>query len=177
MDIFLTTHRPLSPRRKYFEKLTIKSLQENGYKPIIIRKKMLERYWEAERLATSDIYVVCDNDIVLSKPDTIDKLVDTLRKHPDVAILGLAWRPDMQPELGSPWRFGELDDDVWEFHSAGGCLAIRKGILKDLGLKMEFENYGDDRVIGETVRKLGYKVGIAHKLVMFNLGYEDTTFG
>jgi len=176
MDIFLTTHQPLSKEREYFENLTLTSLFLSGFKPIIIRKKMLERYFEAERLSTSDIYIVCDNDIMLEKPDTLKRLEETMRKYPELAILGLGWRKDMEVERNSSWKLGEMDD-VWEFKSAGGCLAIRKGILKDLGFKMEFENYGDDRVLGETVRQLGYKVGIAHKLLMYHLGNEYTTFG
>lgn len=177
MDIFLTTHKPLTKERKYFEKLTWYSLVYNGFKPVRIQKPMLERYWEAERLATTDIYIVCDNDIILERPDTLLKLEETMRKHPDFAIMGLGWRKDMKAERGSAWKLGEMDD-VWEFYSAGGCLAIRKGILKDLGYKMEFENYGDDRVLGQTVRALNYKVGVAHKLLMIHLGNgnEYTTF-
>ena len=177
MQVFLTSHKPLTKERKYFEKLTLLSLQLNGFKPIIIRKKMLERYFEAERLATSPIYIVCDNDIVLATPDTLKQMVEIMQKYPNLSQLGCGWG-NMQAEEHSPWRLGTIGDDVWEFHSAGGCIAIRKGTIKDLGIKMEFKNYGDDRVIGETARAWGYKVGIAHKLKMYHLGMgnEYTTF-
>jgi hypothetical protein len=176
IDCFLTTHKPLSKDRKYLEKLTVLSLRNNGFRPIMIRKKMLERYWEAERLATSDIYIVCDNDIVLPTTDTLQKLVETMRKYPELSQLGLAWKQNMDSEANSPWRIGTIGDDVWEFFACGGCMAIRKGTIKDIGIQMEFRNYGDDRVLGQTARFLGYKVGIAHKLYMYHLGNENTTF-
>lgn len=177
MQVFLTSHKPLTPDREYFEKLTVDSLLLNGHRPIIIRKKMLERYFEAERLATSDFYVVCDNDIILKKPDTLKRMLEIIKKYPELGQLGCGWG-NMQNEEGSSWKLGVIGDDVWEFYGCGGCIIFRRGILKDLGIKMEFENYGDDRVIGETFRKLGYKVGIAHKLEMIHLGMgnEYTTF-
>lgn len=100
-----------------------------------------------------------------------------MQKHPKLSILGCGWG-NMQNEEGSPWRLGTISEDVWEWHSVGGCLAIRKGTIKDLGLKMEFKNYGDDRVLGDTARAWGYKVGVAHKLKMYHLGMgnEYTTF-
>lgn len=175
VDCFLTSHNKITKLREYFEELTIKSLQLNGYKPIIIRKKMLERYFYAEKLATTKIYIVCDNDVVFPQDDTLDKLIETMKKHPEIAILGLGWKKDMSDEKNSSWKLGEMGD-VWEFDGAGGCLAIRKGILKDMGYKMEFENYGDDRVIGRIAREKGYKVGVAHKLYFINLGQYDSSF-
>jgi GT2 family glycosyltransferase len=176
IDCFLTSHHGLNKEREYFEELTIKSLQLNGFNPIIIRKKMLKRYFEAEKLAKSKIYIVCDNDVIFPTHDTLEKLVEIMRKNPKLSQLGLGWRKDMSPEANSSWRLGTVSDDVWEFASCGGCMAIRKGTIKDLGYKMEFENYGDDRVIGRIARELGYKVGIAHNLYFIHLGNEYSTF-
>lgn len=176
VDCFLTTHTNLTPEREYLQEITLKCLQLNGFSPIIIEKRMLERYFEAERLARTDIYIVCDNDILLPRSDTLNKLVEIMQKHPELSQLGLGWKKDMQDESTSSWRVGTISDDVWEFLSCGGCMAIRKGTIKDLDIKMEFENYGDDRVIGQIARSLGYKVGIAHKLYFIHLGNEYSTF-
>lgn len=157
--------------RGYFRSLTKLAVVESGLYPKIIHKPMLERYFECERQAKSDIYILMDDDCIPATSQTLIELVALLKRRPDISQLGLGWQQSMESERGSAWKLAELDEDVWEFDHCGGIMAIRKGTIKDLGFKTDYENgIGDDKVMGKTARELGYKVGIAHKLWFHHLG-------
>lgn len=141
----------------------------------IIEKPMLERYFEAERLATNEIYIVCDDDCLPATPTTLKELIEVMENHPDYSQIGLGWKPNMNDEWNNGNRIGQ-DGDVWEFNQCGGIIAIRKDTIKDLGYLMEYENYGDDKVLGKIARAQGYKVGVTPNLYFHNLGVNHTTF-
>lgn len=165
IDCFITTNK----QRPYFLKLTNKALKMSGFNPIIIEKPMLERYFECEKQAKSDIYILCDDDIIPATCNTLQDLVKLLQEKTGYSQIGLAWKENMNEEENNSW-IRSKEDGIWEFDHCGGCIAIRKGTIKDLGYKMEFENYGDDRVVGRIARELGYKVGIARNLWFHHLG-------
>ncbi len=172
IDVFVTTNKA----RPYFELLTVTALKHMGFNPIMIEKPMLERYWECERLATSDIYLVLDDDVLPSTEKTLEQLVQILRDHPDYSQLGLGWKANMNDEENNSWILhkGRL---IWEMYAVGGILAIRKGTIEDIGIEPEFKSgYGDDRVLGQTARIQGYKVGIVPNLWFHHLGAKETTF-
>jgi hypothetical protein len=172
-DCFLTTNKA----RPYFLKLTKLALRENGFSPKIIKKPMLERYYECERQAKTPIYIVCDDDCIPATSNTLSALISLMEANPDYGQLGLGWRQNMKDEENNSWIRAK-GEDIWDFDQCGGIIAIRKGSLKDLGYKMEYPNYGDDKVIGRVAKELGYKVGVAHKLFFHHLGHgnEFTTF-
>lgn len=174
IDCFMCSTREKSREREYFEQLTMQSLSLNGFTPKVLYKPLLLRYYEAERRASSPFYIFCDNDIVLATPDTLLQLVEVMRRHPEYSQLGLGWLPNMNPERDSSWKTGE-NGEIWDFDHVGGCMIIRKGTIKDLGYKPEFESgYGDDRVMGKVARELGYRVGVVPSLYFYHLGREST---
>jgi len=176
-DCFVTSHHKLSPEREYFEKLTLNALQSSGFSTIIVKKPMLERYFECERLAKTEFYVLCDNDIIPATHDTLVQAIQILKNNPGYSQIGLGWRQDMSAEEGSSWIKDRTNPNLWEMDHCGGCMVIRKGTIKDLGIRSEFASgYGDDRVMGETARILGYKVGITPKLYFYHLGSNYSTF-
>lgn len=172
ISTFVCSTRILSPYRRYFEELTLQSLkrQEGTLPPLMLYKPFISRYYEANKLAKTEIFLLCDNDIILPTHDTLHKAVKIMEQHPDYSQLGLGWLPDMERERQSSWKTGE-NGEIWEFDHCGGCVLIRKDSIKDLGYKAEFENgYGDDRVMGKTARELGYKVGVIPSLYFIHLG-------
>lgn len=172
VDVFITTNN----KRPYFLELTKKALELSGYKPIIVQKPMLERYYECERLSTTPIYILIDDDIIPATSDTLQKLVETMEKYPELSQLGLGWKSEMGDEYNSSWRRGIIGEDVWEFDHCGGCIAIRKGTIHNNNDKCDYANgIGDDKIVGMNARKAGYKVGIAHKLFFHHLGGAFST--
>lgn len=166
-DCFVTTNY----QRPYFLKLTITALKKSGFFPILVKKPMLERYFVAEKMAKTDLYVFIDDDIIPVTQATLFEAIDLMEKHPELSQLGLGWKPNMQDEYNSSWRRGVISDDIWEFDHCGGCMIIRKGTIKDLGYKCDYKNgIGDDKVVARIARERGYKVGVAHKLWFHHLG-------
>ena len=160
----------LSPEREYFQYLTQISLFLNGFTPHLLYQPLLKRYFEAQEQTETEFFILCDNDIVLSTPDTLEKALKIMEKHPEYSQLGLGWKQNMDSERGNSWLTPK-EGDVWDADHCGGCVIIRKGTLKDLGYKAEYENgYGDDRVMGKIARELGHKVGIIPNLYFHNLG-------
>lgn len=171
VDCFITTN----DERTYFKELTKTALISSGFNVKYIRKPMLTRYFKAEHEAQTDLYIFIDDDIIPSTVDTLKELVSIMKEHPEYSQLGLGWKPDMRSEEGSSW-IRNKGDPIWEMDHCGGCMIIRKGTIKDLGIKPEFPSgYGDDRVMGETARRLGYKVGIVPHLWFHHLGVQSST--
>lgn len=170
VDCFMCSTENLSPERQYFERLTLCSLFHNGFTPQVLYKPLLLRYYEAEQRTSTPLYVFCDNDIKFPAHDTLPKLIEIMEKHPEYSQLGLGWSSDMSRERNSSWKISE-NGEIWDFNHVGGCMVIRKGTIKDLGYKAEYESgYGDDRVMGKIARELGYKVGIVPSLYFTHLG-------
>ena len=170
-DVFVTTNN----RRPYFHNITLRALELSGCKPQVVVKPMLERYFECERLAKTDLYVMCDDDIVPAYPDTISKLVELMRERPDYSQISLGWKMDMNEEKRNPW-FISTDGPVWENDHCGGCVVIRKGTIVDDNDYTGDMCYGDDRVIARIARSKGYKVGVASKLWFHHLGVNQSTY-
>lgn len=171
-DCFITTDY----QREYYRNLTYNALILNGVYPQMVEKPMLERYFECERLATTDIYILSDDDIIPKDNDTIPKLIALMEAHPELSQLGLCWKEDINDNELSGWGIGRIDKDVYEMDHVGGVMAIRKGTIKDLGYKTDFEEgIGDDRIMGRTARELGFKVALATNLSFIHLGQGKST--
>lgn len=176
IDCFITTQGNRSPEREYFFYLTQLALHLQGFSSKTVEKPMLERYFECDRQAESDIYIMCDDDIIPATSNTLTSLVNTLREHPEISQLGLGWRPDMKNESNNSWIRGHITKDIWEIDHVGGCVAIRKGTIKDLGYRTDYKNgIGDDKIAGKIARELGYKVAVSNKLYFHHLGSNFTT--
>src|SRR5258708_3965199 len=103
VNCFITTHKNRSVERDYFLGLTQLALHANGFSATIVEKPMLERYFECERLADENIYILCDDDIIPATPDTLVQLIKIMREHPEYSQLGLAWKQDMASEENNSW--------------------------------------------------------------------------
>lgn len=176
IDCFITSKAPRTKERGYFLSLTQLALHANGFNAIIIEKPMLERYLECERLATSDIYLLSDDDIIPGTPSTLKNLVTLMEKHPEISQLGLSLRKDLRREEMGEWIKGDIGEDIWEVDHVGGIMAIRRGTIKDNGERPSYPyGDGDDRIMGRVAREGGYKVGIANKLWFHHLGAGFST--
>jgi hypothetical protein len=171
VNSFITTNG----EREYFLGLTQFALSLSGYPATVVKKPMLERYFECERLADEYIYILCDDDIIPATSNTLKELVSIMRKHPEYSQLGLAWKKNMESEANNSW-IRSKDDDIWEMDHVGGCMAIRKGTIKNLGHTVDYKTgWGDDRVMGKTARETGHKVGIVPHLYFHHLGNGQST--
>jgi hypothetical protein len=145
----------------------------SGFKPHVITQPMLERYFEAERLARSDIYVVSDDDIIPCTEWAINEAAKLMT--PEIGMLGLSYKMGLR-EGENSWYGDEISPGVLDADHIGGILLIRKGILEDIGESCDYPNgYGDDKVIASIVRKKGYKVGITTRYWFHHLGEGFST--
>jgi hypothetical protein len=171
VNSFITT----DGKRDYYLGITQLALSLNGYCATIVKKPMLERYFECEYLADEHIYILSDDDVMPSTKDTLKRLVEIMRKHPEYSQLGLGWRNDMKSEENNSW-IRSKDGDIWEMDHVGGIMAIRKGTIKDMGFSCDYKNgIGDDKIMGRTARELGFKVGIVPSLYFHHLGVGQST--
>jgi len=158
-------------QRPYLLKLTQNALIECGYPPKFVVKPMLERYFECDRLAETDIYIMSDDDIIPATEYALDELIHLLERHPEYSHIGLGWHKDMSFEKDNGNIMHKDSDDLWEWNACGGIMAIRKGTIKDLGYECDYPNgIGDDKIIGRIARELGYKVGVANNVWFHHMG-------
>ena len=160
IDCFITTNF----KRPYLLSLTERALYLSGFCPILIDKPLLERYFECERLATSDLYILSDDDVIPASRSTLGELIEIMREHPEYSQLGLSWK-GISKENPIIRRRGAL----WELDYVGRLMVIRKGTIKPLD--NEFELHKEDgKAMGDIARKQGLKVGIVPNLFFHNLG-------
>ena len=177
MQIFLTTQKKRTDEREYFFHLTVEALrrQHGDIEITVVSKPMLERYFEAEKLATDDIYILCDDDIVPADQNTLAEIIEALRSHPEYSQMGLGWKPNMDSEKNNSW-FKNTDGEIWEADHVGGCVAVRRGTIKDFGYSCDYRNgRGDDKIVGKIARELGYKVGLVPHLWFHHLGINHSS--
>lgn len=170
-DCFITSNL----ERKYLAKITLKALSLNGECAWLVNAPMLDRYFECESKSRTGIYILSDDDIIPAREDSIKNLVKILEERPEYGIIGLSWKPNLKAEEVSGWLIKD-EGDVLEMDHVGGIMAIRKGVLEDLGERCDYENgTGDDKVIGRIIRKKGYKVGLYIKDYFHHLGAGNST--
>lgn len=170
-DIIMRTNN----KRPYETHLTCEALLPdmivNDFPPFM-------NYLECERIATTDIYVICDDDIIPARKDTVENLCYMLEAHPEIGILGLAYKSNMQKEDMVGWIRGEdIDRDIFDIDHVGGIFAIRRGILEDLGERPNRNaGIGDDMVLCRQFRKKGYKVAIYVGDWFIHIGEGKSTY-
>jgi hypothetical protein len=114
----------------------------------------------AEQRATTDPYIVADEDCLILGADFVSKGLAAVRAHPDYGILTAVSVIENADIL--------YRGDVIERHAVGGVAFVRRGILT------EFRdcpaNQTDDAICSEITRK-GYKTGVMPCVQMNHLGY------
>lgn len=170
IDCFITTNF----QRPYFLDLTSRALVLSGLEVQFVNEPMLERYYECERRALSDVYVLSDDDVIPHSKDALRNLVKVLEKRKDYGMIGLSYKPNLKSEETS-WCMG-VDNDVLQFDHVGGIMAIRKGVLTPTSELPDYRNgHGDDRIVGKIFRENGYKVGILSAEHFIHLGEGKST--
>jgi hypothetical protein len=137
-----------------------------------------ERRIAADEQATSDIYILADDDCLLGDPyPHLKPAVDIMQRHPEFAILSwlgvnfniVPWTP---PDEETKYLVGGThytDDEVMEHVNCGGIRLCRKGAMKewppmDDGVKTY------DMIHCRELRRQGWRSGYFQKLRMLHLG-------
>ncbi len=130
-----------------------------------------ERRVVAQKLASSDIYILTDDDCMPIGPDFIARGLAVMQSHPEFGIL--AAMNVMNKNDTMPYTGKFIDEDVWECHAVGGVRFCRKGIIKEWPELVDPGSY--DCQHQEALEKAGYKAGYLRKVLMNHLGYGLST--
>lgn len=172
-DCFITTDFS----RDYFLLLTQVALKI-GHRLTIVVEPMLERYFKAEELSTTDIYIFSDDDIIPSEINGVSRLVQCLKENPSYGMIGMSWKPNLTCEEMGKWCYRKESEHLLEVDHVGGIMAIRKGILaRNISdMKLDYQNgIGDDKIACDIIRKKGYKVGLYTGTYFHHLGQGKST--
>lgn len=174
-EIFIRSNQ----KRMYEYDLTMRAMlaqKHCEYSMTIYNVPMFENILECEKKATTDIYVVSDDDIIPSRADTVRRLCEKMDEHPEIGIMGLAWHPALSPDSFAAWTKEEIEWKLWEVDHVGGITAIRRGILEDMGDRPNtLLAIGDDKLIANVIRKKGYKVAIWLDDCFYHIGEGKST--
>lgn len=82
--------------------------------------------WFAEHEAQSDPYIICNDDNLILSKDFVENGLRVMRENPEYGcISGVVTNGDgSEFELNHP-------GDVREIHAVGGCVFLRKGLVKE----------------------------------------------
>lgn len=109
------------------------------------------RMW-AERMAKSDPYIFCDDDILIMGKDWAKRAVEIFWRHPEYAMLSTLSFCE-----GENTAKPAQDCEVYDMHAIGQPMLIQKGILKDMP---ELEFTYECQQLDEYVKSKGFKQGI-----------------
>jgi hypothetical protein len=119
---------------------------------------------ECEQAASTEIYVVADNDCLILGKDWVNRGRALVDRHPEYGLLAAANICEGEFASGTNWQ---TEDEVVERTMVGGIVFVRKGILTDFPMCEPMEV---DRVICDEIRSKGYKTGIMPQLRFNHLG-------
>lgn len=111
VDCFIASNH----KRPTLERQTYAFLKAEGFTPRFIDRPEPSRVAECSKRATSDVYVLVEDD-VLPAPGAIKAAIDILLQHKDVAKLGLS-------EGSVMGIYTEIAETMY----LTGCAIIRKG--------------------------------------------------
>lgn len=115
----------------------------------------------AEESATTDIYIIADDDCLILGADFVSRGTSILRGHPEFGLLTAI------SVIENHSDFVHTEDAV-ERHSVGGVAFVRRGILTEFpACPVE---HTDETICAEFTRK-GFKTGIMPSVRMNHLGY------
>ena len=159
--VFLCRERWLMESEADLQTLTPEALRCD------LRRFQRERRVEAEKraiVAQKPFYVLSDDDTLIAHPDPfLPEAVQTMREHPEFAILSLwpsnsvlgKWKADDLPGY-EPYE----DDEVMEHVSVGGIRICRTGAVPLAEWpEMHPKLWSYDAQQGTAFRDAGYRVG------------------
>lgn len=127
---------------------------------------MRAKRW-AEEHATSDVYVVADDDCLILGKQFVSRGVKTLLQHADYGLLAAASVIE-DGDLVYSSSVSFTRPHVVERHAVGGVAFVRRGILKRFDACPA--NLTDETICNE-ITGAGYKVGVMPGVKFNHLGY------
>lgn len=138
----------------------------------------------------ADYILWLDSDMVF-QPDTLERMMDTLNKHPHIDILsGLYFRrttPFTPVLFNKLERDGEtlvfedvkeVPNDLFEVAGCGfGCVLMKTDCLFDIGMNWftPFVDAGEDCAFCMRAREKGYKIYCDPNISLGHMGYAPIT--
>lgn len=132
-----------------------------------------ERRVYAEEFATSDIYVLADDDILPLQKDFIASALAIMAENPTFGKICLYTIPDHPQHERTPGNM--LNPEVFQVHGGGGVRFIRKGIVKRWEPIDKKKGEGYDAPHCREFYRNGFKVGYFKNLTALHLGWGFTT--
>jgi hypothetical protein len=165
VDIFIRTTRnnQVDHLRRAFFMATVArwEIEPDAVVHIIHDREIRDGRVYAEKAATSDPYIVTDDDVVIHGKDWLRRGREVLLANPDYAIAStLSLIESENAAVG--------EGPIYPMHWVGAPMWIRKGILTDLP---EMDLGGECRVIHEYVAAKGFKEGLIAGIRHMHLGY------
>ena len=136
-----------------------------------------ERRKMAERLASTPIYILADDDMEPSRIEDparwLAEGVKILERHPGFGILSPLLEDTTLLPSTVDGRPPYTDDDVFEVHNTGGIRFCRKGIVKEWP---EQTRRGYDQEHCAAIQSQGYRVGYMKNLWAVHPGGKTETW-
>lgn len=123
---------------------------------------------KAEELATTEIYIVADDDCLVIGKEFAKTGVEIMKRHPEYGILTPTSICDGPYPSDLAPGYKNLPE-VMNMHAVGGVCFIRKGILTEF---RDCPAQKIDHVICDQFQAKGYKSGVMPHLRYNHLGYE-----
>ena len=135
----------------------------------------------ADENANSDIYVVTDDDCLLTCNPTVYPVLEIMEKHPRLGILALKENRSPTPMVRAQKPMHELRDteDLIESHAVGGVRFCRKGITPEWPTINPRNPYQYDSQHWPVLVEAGYWSAYAKAYGMIHVGdtYSITWVG
>lgn len=187
LEIFVPDTRTAVPLRRKIRDISRHWMnQVSGWRvnaiphPEGMENLRFNRHWriEANRLASNEIYVLADDDIVIWNTQHLANGLALMQKYPTFAILSAYPAPNVIQE----WRPKEeqvkrptiTNEDVMEHYECGGFRFVRKWTMPSAApISDGVTAY--DREFCRWLRSKGYRVGYMRNVHAFHLGQHCST--
>jgi hypothetical protein len=124
----------------------------------------------ADEMSASGIYVVADDDCLLTCDPTLLPVVEIMEQNPNIGILAL--KHGVLPMVRADVPADQLyqNDDVIESHAVGGVRFCRKGIIEEWPDINPKNPYQYDSQHGPAVAEAGYISAYTKAYSMMHIG-------
>lgn len=120
----------------------------------------------ADDNATTDPYIIADDDCLPIGRDFVESGVRTLLEHPAYGLLAAT---SISDGFAREVADGPLiPPSIIERHAVGGICFVRRGVLSEM--KWDYEIGQTDAAICEEIARRGFKTGILPRVKMNHLG-------
>ncbi|MFB6347319.1 MAG: glycosyltransferase [bacterium] len=125
---------------------------------------------------SGDYLIFMDNDVSFPNPDDLSKLIQFLRSHDDVGLVGPAQQlpPSLSDDIkGKAFhlpRSGTESPDTFKESDmvTHACMALEREVFYEVGMEHPNLISGTDPDLRHRIRKLGLKVGLVPDTVVYH---------